>query len=56
MGRVTEAESVAIQVMAELVTKRAEESAERCHSLLYGCSRPNPDYRGVEGVVSEQFG
>lgn len=55
MRGLTESESLAIEVMAELVTQGTEKSAERRDLLPYRRPRPDSDDGGVERVVSEEL-
>jgi len=55
MPRLTPPETLAVEVMAELMTKGAEERAERGHLFPDGGSHPETDEQGFGIVVPEQF-
>ena len=52
---IRKSEFLKIEMMAELVTKRAEKNSERCDFLSHRRSRPDADQHGIGAVVSEQF-
>ena len=54
MPRLFETEVLAVQVMAELVAKSAEERTERSHLLPDGRPHPEADEHGFGIVVPEQ--
>lgn len=55
MPRMGKSELLKIQVMTELVTKRAKECSERGDFLLHGGPHPNSDQHGFRAVIPEQF-
>jgi len=55
MPRMGKSELLKIQVMTELVTKRAKERSKRGDFLLDGSPHPNSDKHGFRGVIPEQF-
>ena len=54
--RIAELEQVVIEMMAEFVTQRAQECAERRDFFSHRRSRPHPDQHGFGSVVSKKLG
>jgi len=55
MPRIKKSEPLKIQVMTELVTKRAKERSERGDFLLNGGPHPNSNEHGLRAIIPEQF-
>jgi hypothetical protein len=53
--RIAESQKAAIEVMAELVAKRAEKCAVRSHLFADGGSRPDADHLRSRVVVAKKF-
>ena len=53
--RIGKSEPLKIQVMTELVTKRAKERSERGDFLLNGGPHPNSNEHGLRAIIPEQF-
>ena len=56
VGRSDETELLAVEMVAELVAKRAEESSEGSHPLADGGAHPNPNLKCFRRVIAEQLG
>ena len=54
--RIGKAELPVVEMMAEFVTQRAQECAERRNFFSHRRSRPHPDQQGFGGVVSKKLG
>jgi hypothetical protein len=55
MPGVPKSEAVEIEVVAELATKRAQESTKRSELLAYRGSFPDADYERTRMIIAEKF-
>ena len=53
--RVPESEAMEIEVVAELVAKRAQESSERGDLLAYRGFSPDADHERTRMIIAEKF-
>jgi len=52
--RLTKPEPLTVEMMAELVTERAQERSERRHLLPHCCLRPNANQSGSGRIIAER--